>query len=489
MANRYFDLNIEKVLDNWEVHHAIREIIANALDETVLTGCREPDIFKDDTGKWHVHDYGRGLNYEHFTQNQNPEKIDANNVIGKFGVGLKDALAVLNRANRDAQIDSKFAHISLKMHTKEGFQDVETLHAVFEAAKDTQFVGTEFVMEVTDDEIKKAKRLFLYFENKTPIDATTYGEIYTKGSEVASIFVNGVKVAEEENYTFDYNITKQNAALKKALNRERSFLGRTAYSGTVKNMLLNSSSLEVISVLLDELKKIPEGTNGDEINYLDVQVYAVKKYNALKPSVFMSSLDAYELTNDDKERIRESGRELVIVPENVYEHVKDDHDENGNQIGTFDVVQQEYSDNFEYQYISEGDLTEKQLKVWQERLAILNHFGWRKLEKNIFISKTINVIVSGDTFGVCDGSRIIIKQSVLNDSQQFSTVLIHEILHLTTGFPDNTREFENELGKIVGQLSVELLNKPIQSDVIKDSANSGTNKTSSGGFLSRLFGK
>ncbi|MCG0891537.1 hypothetical protein IMAU10418_02900 [Lactiplantibacillus plantarum] len=97
MANRYFDLNIEKVLDNWEVHHEIREIIANALDETVLTGCREPDIFKDDTGKWHVHDYGRGLNYEHFTQNQNPEKIDANNVIGKFGVGLKDALAVIRR--------------------------------------------------------------------------------------------------------------------------------------------------------------------------------------------------------------------------------------------------------------------------------------------------------------------------------------------------------------------------------------------------------
>ena len=25
-----FDLNIEKVLENWEIHHAIREIIANA---------------------------------------------------------------------------------------------------------------------------------------------------------------------------------------------------------------------------------------------------------------------------------------------------------------------------------------------------------------------------------------------------------------------------------------------------------------------------
>ncbi len=27
---RRFDLNIEQILDNWEIYHAIREIIANA---------------------------------------------------------------------------------------------------------------------------------------------------------------------------------------------------------------------------------------------------------------------------------------------------------------------------------------------------------------------------------------------------------------------------------------------------------------------------
>ena len=27
-----FDLNMEDVLENWEIYHAIREIIANALD-------------------------------------------------------------------------------------------------------------------------------------------------------------------------------------------------------------------------------------------------------------------------------------------------------------------------------------------------------------------------------------------------------------------------------------------------------------------------
>lgn len=31
MTIRIFDLNIEEVLENWEVEHALREIIANAL--------------------------------------------------------------------------------------------------------------------------------------------------------------------------------------------------------------------------------------------------------------------------------------------------------------------------------------------------------------------------------------------------------------------------------------------------------------------------
>ena len=31
MASKSFDLNIEKILENWEVRHGIREVIANVL--------------------------------------------------------------------------------------------------------------------------------------------------------------------------------------------------------------------------------------------------------------------------------------------------------------------------------------------------------------------------------------------------------------------------------------------------------------------------
>lgn len=91
---RYLDLNIEKVLESWSNADAIREIIANALDEKQLTKTKDIEIFKDAESKWHIVDFGRGFQSKHLTQNENPEKQNAKNLIGKFGVGLKDALGV-----------------------------------------------------------------------------------------------------------------------------------------------------------------------------------------------------------------------------------------------------------------------------------------------------------------------------------------------------------------------------------------------------------
>ena len=44
---RNFDLNIEKILEGWETCHAVREIIANALDEQVLSKTEDVQISQD----------------------------------------------------------------------------------------------------------------------------------------------------------------------------------------------------------------------------------------------------------------------------------------------------------------------------------------------------------------------------------------------------------------------------------------------------------
>ena len=61
-----FDLNIKEVLKNWEVEYALREIIANALDEQVISNTDEIEITKDEQNDWRIRDCGRGLQIEHF---------------------------------------------------------------------------------------------------------------------------------------------------------------------------------------------------------------------------------------------------------------------------------------------------------------------------------------------------------------------------------------------------------------------------------------
>ena len=250
-----FDLNVEKILENWEVYHAIREIISNALDEQILTNTRSISIYEDDSGCWHIIDYGRGLNYHHLTQNENTEKLENGKLIGRFGVGLKDALAVLYRHGIKVRIISKYGIITLKESIKNGFDDVVTLHAEIFPPQSSSMVGTDFCLfGCSAEDISKAKSLFLSFSGKRILEKTVYGEVIENTTDVADLYVNGVKVAEEPNFLFSYNITSLTSQLKKALNRERLNVGRSAYTSRVKDILMSSSSDMVIDMLIDDLR-------------------------------------------------------------------------------------------------------------------------------------------------------------------------------------------------------------------------------------------
>lgn len=176
-----FDLNIEKILEDWEIYHALREVIANALDEQQLTKTREIEITKDQEGCWRVRDYGRGLKYEHLTQKENAEKKKNPNMIGKFGIGLKDALATFDRHNVNVLIKSKYGNITLGKIKKHGFEDIKTLHAYILPASNPNFVGTEFTFKgINDKDIEKAKDLFLKFSGEPTIEQTKYGDVLRK---------------------------------------------------------------------------------------------------------------------------------------------------------------------------------------------------------------------------------------------------------------------------------------------------------------------
>ncbi len=228
MAPKLFDLNIEEVLENWEVEHALREVIANALDEQVLSSSSEIQIFKDERGYWHIRDFGRGLRIEHFTLNEDQEKLNTpSGVIGKFGVGLKDALATFHRRNVDVHIRSSYGTYRLRKAEKHGFSGIVTLHIEYDDSP-TGICGTEFIFRgVTDTDIAKAKSLFLKFSGEEIIETNAYGQILHRRGNVGRVYILGVFASEEPNFLFSYNITSLTQAMKKRLNRERLNVGRT----------------------------------------------------------------------------------------------------------------------------------------------------------------------------------------------------------------------------------------------------------------------
>jgi hypothetical protein len=220
-----FDLNIEKVLEHWTVPFAIRELIANALDEQALTGTADPAIFKDEDGLWHIADSGRGLRYEHLTQKEDAEKRRHPDVIGQFGMGLKDALAVFDRRGIRVMIRSPHADITTGRRPKEAFPDVVTLHALVSAPSEPGRVGTDISLAgVRDDDVEAARRFFLRYSGERLLESTEHGDVLARPDRgrQARIYVKGLLVAEEPNFLFSYNITKLSASLRRALNRERS---------------------------------------------------------------------------------------------------------------------------------------------------------------------------------------------------------------------------------------------------------------------------
>ena len=251
-----FDLNIDTILENWQPEHALREVIANAIDEQLLTQSQDVEIAKDPNGAWYVRDYGRGLQYTHLRQNENIEKLNNPLTIGKFGIGLKDALATFERHGIGVLSKSKYGDISLTRSEKDGFSDVVTLHAVVKEPSEPYMTGTIFVLRgVTDDQVKRAKNLFLRFSGDTIIDTTEYGQIIGTGANMASVYINGVKAAEEPTFLFGYNITSLTASIRKALNRERTNVGRTAYFDRIKAILLASQDRTVAEHLARDLEK------------------------------------------------------------------------------------------------------------------------------------------------------------------------------------------------------------------------------------------
>ena len=466
LSTRLFDLNIDKFLEHWGPAEAVREIIANALDEQALTDTAAVEILRDGPGVWRIRDYGRGIEPEHLKQNENPEKKQAaagKQLLGRFGVGLKDALATLERRGVQVRLRSKHGEVTLARHDKHGFAGIPTLHAVIDPAIDASFVGTGVLLRgIDDDAIETAQKYFLRFANDKILDTTRVGQILSRPEgQSARIYVRGLRVAEEEGFAFSYNINELTAAMARALNRERTHVGRSVYTDRVKAILLGATAHAVASRLAEELGHLQSGDASDEVQWLDVQEHAVRILNATEQAVFVTPQelrDHADLIEDSEE----DGARVVVVPDRLREKLDNLRDTSGNAVRTVVVYAAERAASFVYRFLEPADLSVSQRVVWELCDRILALAGGRpRSVKDIRVSETLRPQLGGGdrAMGVWepDAGRMVIHKNALSSPELFAGTVLHELAHARSEATDLTPGFEDDLTELLGVVAANAL--------------------------------
>jgi len=413
---------------------------------------------------WIVRDFGRGLQHNHLSQNESDEKSHHESVIGQFGVGLKDALATFHRQGIGVEIHSKFGDFSLTEQPKAGFEDVSTLHVLFSNPSKPDLVGTEFVLNgVTSSEVSAVRAMFLRFSGIEALAHTAFGELLDVQERALQgrIYVRGLLIAKEDNFRFSYNITKLDSGLRKALNRERTNVGRTAYSAQLKKMLTGTDSQEVARILVDEFRAIESGTNCDEITWREVSIFATKALHGQREVVFVT---AEELQNarSDIDHIRDEGREVVVVTEAVRDRLRSEAGFDGSKMLDLGGFQRSYNESFVYEYVEPDDLTPAERRVWDlwpviARMVLPEDkpFGF-----DVKISETMRLGGAHDDVAgqwQSDIRAIVIRRDQLSGVASFGGVLLHEVAHAVLGASDVSRDFEDALSNYIGMLVAALV--------------------------------
>jgi hypothetical protein len=461
VATRTFDLNIEEVLENWEVEHALREVIANALDEQLLSLTKDIDMSTDNLGQWHIRDFGRGIRIEHFTLNEDKEKLGSDKpIIGKFGVGLKDALATFHRRGIEVLIRSQFGTFRLKQVSKHGFENIVTLHVDYDDTPQP-IVGTDFVFRgVSQAQIAKARSLFLRFSGDQIIETTSYGSLIRRGGSPTRVYILGVLANEEPNFLFSYNITSLTDTMKKRLNRERLNVGRTTYTDRIKAILRSATSEEVHEALIIQLARRAFGDQADEMLWIEVTQHALNLMHQRAKVAYVTE-EELQTRPDLVGAAKSDGLQVIVITEQQKQKAEAQVAAGGPELRTLDVYAREFNESFQYQFVDPTKLHPQEGAVFKLTPQILELVGvGPPRAPKVMISETMR-ITSTDTEGVWDSSirAIVVKRPCLSAANRYAGTLLHEAAHATTGAPDVSRMLESVLTNYLGIVAAKALAK------------------------------
>ena len=248
-------------------------------------------------------------------------------------------------------------------------------------------------------------------------------------------------------------------SMRRALNRERTHVGRTAYADRVKSILLASRSREVARLLTQDLGRYHAGTQHDETKYAEVSTHASRILNAYVPTVFVTPQQLQANANAI-DHARRDGHSVTVVPESVRYRISGLRDIVGEVIRDLPRYVQEFDESFKFEFVSPESLTASERRIYDKTERIFDLIGGKPREiEAVLISETMRPDgFVADAHGVWEPSksRVVIKRSQLVDLESYAGTLLHEAAHALSGAGDVSRDFESSLTHIIGKICARL---------------------------------
>lgn len=325
--NNTIDLNIgTQCLENWENHHAIRELIANALDEHIISKITQPIAINHSRNKCEIIDYGSGITKSSFIIQSNSNKLSNEKLIGQFGFGMKDAIAVLCKNDIDVTIYTRDFIFTPSYTQRANTSDI-TLHITFinNNDYDDDEYGTKIVLNnIKKTDIEKAKDYFIDFTT-IKFDNIYSNTIMKFNDKSQYIFVNKFRVCKtKKNTYFSYNIKKTKDVMK-FFNRDR---GEKDYASFRKIITIILKDIDIYcdkystEQLRNEIKKILSNDNLLEFNQIDVIRNILSQLNESDDYIFIDEKDKQLVKKKNYvKKIKDSGREIIFIGSGILKKI------------------------------------------------------------------------------------------------------------------------------------------------------------------------
>jgi hypothetical protein len=327
--NNTIDLNIgTRCLDNWENHHAIRELIANAMDEHIISKITKPISINHSKNKCEIIDYGSGITKSSFVIQSNSNKLNNEKLIGQFGFGMKDAICVLCKNDIDVTIYTKDFIFTPSYTQRANTSDI-TLHITFKTNNDydddDDNYGTKIVLNnIKKADIEKAKDYFIDFTT-IKFDKLYSESIMKLSTDSQYIFVNKFRICKtKKNTYFSYNIKKTKDVMK-LFNRDR---GDKEYLTFRKIIGTNLKDIDIYNdrysteKLRKGIQKVFESDNLREFNQIDIIRNILSQFNNSDEYIFVDVKDR-ELVKKKKyiNKIKDSGRKIMFIGSGILKKI------------------------------------------------------------------------------------------------------------------------------------------------------------------------